>query len=94
MAKTAGELCNEIEEYLNYRIRPKPKDVRTTRESRILSRGEAFCEDLRDQENAKQQELASALEIRREALIDQLLEVSSAARRLRRSADHAEEEGK
>ena len=91
MAKTAGQLRTEIEEYLNARIRSKPAEDRTRREEKILEVLENACEDLIDQEHAKQRQQASALDSISDKMLADVLRSATAMRRLKRSIPDSEE---
>ena len=91
MAKTAGQLRIEIEEYLNLRIRSKPAEDRSRREEKLLQMLENACEDLIDHEHAKQRQQASTLDSISDKMLADIVRSATAMQRLKRSISDAEE---
>ena len=84
MAKTANELREHIEEYLNCRIRAKHLEDRSHREAFLLETLQTASETLLQQEAVKVRQHESALETLREMKIAELLRFSAETSKLGR----------
>lgn len=84
MEITAGELREQIERYLNSRIRPKAPNDRTRREEAILQKAESLSEDLLQQEDVKQRQEVAVLDSLADIKLTDLLRISNEKKKLER----------
>lgn len=91
MAKTAEELRQEIEEYLDLRIRSKSPADRTQREELLLQKLESASEDLILQERRKLRQQESSLESLSDIKLTDLLRIATETKRIRRRLMEEEE---